>query len=112
MIGEVCLNAGDFLGQCFGLLRFSPSSVQLLREFQSAPFRSHAICLILQVTSLVAVRANVPGGRTGFQFGQLETEANGRPDPRTLLQEFLSAEHLAAVSQFCAANRQEMGNRA
>src|SRR5512133_301962 len=41
---------------------------------------------------LVAVRANVPGGRTEFHFGQVEVEANGRPDPRTLLLEFLSAE--------------------
>ncbi len=42
---------------------------------------------------LIAIKATVPGGRTSLQQGQLEVEAPaGRPDPRTWLQEFLSAE--------------------
>lgn len=58
---------------------------------------------------LVAVRANVPGGRTGFQFGQLELQANSRPDPRTLLLEFLSAE--AMVKTHPDQSRQQVLQR-
>jgi alpha-mannosidase len=55
---------------------------------------------------LIAVKATVPGGRTGFQRGQLEVEApSGRPDPRTLLQEFLSAE--AMVLAFPGVGREQ-----
>jgi alpha-mannosidase len=44
---------------------------------------------------LVAVRANVPGGRTWVYAMQLEVQAPAaRPDPRTLLQEFQTAQLL------------------
>ena len=44
---------------------------------------------------LIAVKTQVPGGRTGLWTAQLELEATpDRPDPRMLLEEFLSAELL------------------
>ena len=59
---------------------------------------------------LVAVRANVPGGRTGFYFGQLELEgASSRPDPRRLLQEFLSTE--AIVKTHPGSGREQVLDR-
>jgi alpha-mannosidase len=58
---------------------------------------------------LVAVRANVPGGRTEFRAGQLELQANSRPDPRRLLLEFLSAE--AIVKTHPASGREQALDR-
>ncbi len=44
---------------------------------------------------VIAVRANVPGGRTWVRAGQLEVEAPpSRPDPRTFLQECQVIEQL------------------
>ena len=47
---------------------------------------------------LIAVEAQVPGGRTALWTAQLELDAApGRPDPRMLLEECLSAEALIEV---------------
>jgi alpha-mannosidase len=44
---------------------------------------------------VIAVKADVPGGRTWMRAGQLEVEAPpSRPDPRTFLQEYQVAEAL------------------
>ncbi len=49
-------------------------------------------------TFVIAVKADVPGGRTWMRAGQLEVEAPpSRPDPRTFLQECQVAEQLLSA---------------
>lgn len=49
-------------------------------------------------TFVIAVKADVPGGRTWVRAGQLEVEAPpSRPDPRTFLQECQVAEQLLSA---------------
>lgn len=55
---------------------------------------------------LIAVKAHVPGGRTRLETAQLEiNSAPGRPDPRTLLQECLSAQLLISSAAESKAER-------